>query len=324
MTLASVALTDRIAHVLGVSSEEIDFLGRLDSDTLRALHSQIVELLFDPAQSRMGGLQNAAKILPPPVTAKVAEKALGPVLAGRIAGLLDTGSSVAIARRLPPEFLADVAGHVHPQRVEVLVRDLPSRQLDAAADVLIERHDLLALGHFAGIIRPDTLQSIVSRLDASVILDVVPYIEPAARVDDLIELVENPVLLSVLRTAHDNTRWVDAFDLVDLLNLISRTRVAELSVPESELIDGAVRAAAEWDRWPALLSFASLASGVPAKHWKDIDSFGDPEIIGAAIEGAARHDLWDPLALLVTLWPAVMRRKIGPTIDSEYRARLAL
>ncbi|MEI2639271.1 MAG: hypothetical protein V9F03_09780 [Microthrixaceae bacterium] len=206
-----MALTDRIAHVLGVSSEEIDFLGRLDSDTLRALHSQIVELLFDPAQSRMGGLQNAAKILPPPVTAKVAEKALGPVLAGRIAGSLDTGSSVAIARRLPPEFLADVAGHVHPQRVEVLVRDLPSRQLDAAADVLIERHDLLALGHFAGIIRPDTLQSIVSRLDASVILDVVPYIEPAARVDDLIELVENPVLLSVLRTAHDNTRWVDAF-----------------------------------------------------------------------------------------------------------------
>lgn len=324
MSAASTVETERIVRALGAPPEDLDFLARLDAASLRDLRHQIVEVLFDPDAVRLGSLQAAARMLPPQVTAKIAERALGPILCGRVAGAVDDGTAAAIARRLPPAFLADVAGHVHPHRVEVVVGRLHSRQIEAAADVLIERHDLLALGHFAGIIRPDALHAVTSRLDASQILDVAPYVEPIERVDGIIGHLDDDVLLDVLRTASATTRWDDLFDLVGVLGAGTRTRIAELTVPEVDLIDGAVRAAAASDRWAALLSFAVLAGDVPQRCWSAVDALTDPEVLAAAVTAARRDDLWTALSTLVDLWAEDLRSRVAERLDESVRVRLGL
>lgn len=324
MSSPSSVQTQRIARLLGVAPDELEFLERLDADSLRVLREQITEVMFHPDGARLGPLQTVARMMPPPVTAKIAEHALGPILCGRLAGELDSGYAAAVAKRLPAEFLADVAGHVHPDRVESIVGRLDSRRVEAATAVLVTRDDLAALGHFAGIIPRDTLQGVVARLDAATILDVAPFVEPLERVDDLVGLIDDPVLLGVMRVADADRRWVDAFDVVGLLAVGTRTRIAELTVPESELIDSATRAAAEFDRWAALLSFAVFAGGVPARHWANIDALADADVIAVAVETAERDDLWDALATLMSFWPAELRSTVGTKVGDTARDRLGL
>ncbi|MBS1837494.1 MAG: hypothetical protein JST64_07335 [Actinobacteria bacterium] len=324
MTSASGVEVQRISRLLGSDPDDIAFLERIDAPSLRLLRHQLVDVVFDPDAGRLGTLRSAARMLPPPVTARIAERALGPVLCGHLAGALDDGHAAAIARRLPPEFLAEVAGHVHPDRVEIVVGRLHSHQVEAAADVLAAREDLLALGHFAGIIREDTLQAVVARLDAATILDIAPYVEPIERVDRIVGSIDDPVLLAVLRAAHSDRRWGDAFDLVGCLSEPTRGRLAVLAVPEADLIDGAVRAAAETDRWTTLLSFAVLADEVPGRHWSDVGAFADRAIIVAAVEAADREDLWAQFTTLTSYWPDDLRRHVATIVPRGARDRLGL
>lgn len=324
MTDDSAAQIIRLAHLLGTEPAEIDFLAGVDSGSLRELHGLIADVLFETDGKGLATLQGAAKALPPQITAKVAEKALGPVLCGRIAGSVDPGLAVAISKRLPTAFLADVARHVHPDQVSAIVSRLPSSQVLAAADVLVARGDLVALGHFSSIVGESTLRTMVSRLDDETLLDIAPFIEPIERTSQVISLIEDPNLISILRSAHGAGRWVDAFDLVVRLDVPIRTRIATLVVPEAELIDGALRSAAEHDRWASLLDFTVHATGVPTHHWSEIDAFRDKELMSACFDAAERDGLWGQVALLLSLWPEDLRKHLAKQVDAKTRRKLHL
>ncbi len=324
MTTDSRAQIIRIAHLLEVDNSELDFLEGMDSGALRELHSQIVEVLFDTTDIKLGSLQAAAKILPPAITAKVAEKALGPVLCGRIAGSVDPPLAVSIAKRLPSEFLADVARHVHPNQIEAIISQLPISQVDRAATVLVERGDLVALGHFSGIVKDPTLKNVISSLDGSGLLDVAPFIEPKERISHLLALIDDSRLLDILRCADRDDRWVDAFDLVDRLDVSVRKRIATLVVPEIDLIGSALRAAIELDQWSSMLSFAIYATDVPQDSWSQIEGFRDKKLIAEAMASVDRNDLWDELSMLVSLWPDDLRKTFSKSIKARQRSRIGL
>lgn len=324
MTDDATAQVLRLAHLLSTDVSEIAFLGEVDAQSLRELHGLIADVLFDTEGKGLGTLQGAAKALPPQITAKVAEKALGPVLCGRIAGSVDPALAVSISKRLPNAFLADVAGHVHPDQVQAIVSRLPSSQVLAAADVLVNRGDLVALGHFSSIIKESTLQTLVASLDDATLLDIAPFIEPIERTSQVISLIEDPNLISILRSAHGADRWVDAFDLVVRLDVPIRTRIASLVVPEAELIDGALRSAAEHDRWASLLEFTVHAKGVPERHWSDIDAFYDKDLMEACFDAAERDGLWGQVALLLSLWPEDLRKQLAKMVNAKTRKKLHL
>lgn len=324
MSASSAVEAERITRLLDAAPGSLDFLERLDAASLQSLRSQIVEVVFDVDAGRLGSLRAAARLLPPPVSATVVERALGPVLCAHLAGSLDDATAAAIARRLSPGFLAEVAAHVHPARVEAVVGRLPAHRIEAAADVLVARGDRLALGHFAGIIDADALRSVADRLDPGTILDVARFVEPIERVDHIVGLIDDPVLLSVLGTANAERRWSDAFDLVDCLGTGTRVRIARMTVPRAELIDGAVRAAAELDRWPALLSFAVLAGDVPDHHWSAVEALADADVVVSAVDSAERNGHWDALVTLVAFWPEDLRGRVGRALDPTTRGRLGV
>ncbi|MGB3412619.1 MAG: hypothetical protein WBA45_15660 [Microthrixaceae bacterium] len=324
MTTDSRAQIIRIAHVLNADDADLGFLEGIDAASLRTLHNQMVDVLFDTSGSNLGSLQAAAKILPPAITAKIAEKALGPVLCGRIAGSVDPALAVSISKRLPTSFLADVAGHVHPNQIESIISQLPLEQVDAAAAVLVERADVVALGHFSSIVSDSTLNKVIRSLGSAGLLDVAPFIEPVERTTHLIGLIDNTGLLGIVERGDRDGRWGDAFDLVDRLDAPTRKRIANLVVPRPQLIDAALRAAVELDQWSSLLAFASQASDVPAQAWSDVAGFKDKKLVASAVDAAERHDLWDQLSTVVSLWPAELRKSVAKHVKAKNRARIGL
>ncbi|MGB6058485.1 MAG: hypothetical protein WBF71_09485, partial [Microthrixaceae bacterium] len=300
------------------------FLEGIDAGSLRALHNQMVDVLFDTSGSSLVSLQAAAKFLPPAITAKIAEKALGPVLCGRVAGSVDPALAVSIAKRLPTSFLADVAGHVHPNQIEAILSQLPIEHVDAAAAVLVERGDVVALGHFSSIVADSTLNKVIRALGSSALLDVAPFIEPVDKTSHLIGLIDDAGLLAIMTRADSDGRWADAFDFVDRLDDATRKRIATLVLPQSDLVDAALRAAAELDQWSSLLAFASQASAVPEEAWSEVAGFKDKKLVASAVDAAERHDLWDQLSIVVSLWPAELRKSVAKHVKAKNRARIGL
>ena len=84
--------------------------------------------MFTAHGSALGRLAAASKLLPVRVVATIGERAFGPSLAARIAGLLDPDRAVEMADTMPIEFLADVAVELDPRRASAVIsRIAPGR-----------------------------------------------------------------------------------------------------------------------------------------------------------------------------------------------------
>ena len=125
---ASRAEILKLARVLDVEAERLEYLARVDADDLRAFREQVTDALFDAHVSVLQRMALAARLLPAPVLAKIAEKVFGPLLCARIAGLVDVGRGVDVAKRLQPRFLAEVAADLDPRRASAIISRIPDRK----------------------------------------------------------------------------------------------------------------------------------------------------------------------------------------------------
>jgi len=152
----------KIARVLGVPPERFGYLRDVPEADLRRLRDQVTTTLFDAHLDVLERMAGASKLLPNPLLAKLAEKVFGPLLAARIAGLVDIGKGVDIAKRLPPAFLADVAAELDPRRAAGIIAGLPEPVVVKVADELARREDWITIARFV-----DTLpeSAIVASLD---------------------------------------------------------------------------------------------------------------------------------------------------------------
>ncbi len=131
----------KLARLLGREAAELAYLERVAAADLRRLRHGVTELLYDADAAALRRLAAAGRLLPAGLVATIAQRAFGPVLSARLAGLLDLERAVDVAGKLPPEFLADVAGELDPRRagelddaalqeVLLLLDDSPSERGD--------------------------------------------------------------------------------------------------------------------------------------------------------------------------------------------------
>jgi hypothetical protein len=79
----------KLARLLGREPEGLEYLEQVPAADLRALREQITDALFSAHGHALGRLAAASKLLPIRVVSAIGERAFGPVLAARIAGLLE-------------------------------------------------------------------------------------------------------------------------------------------------------------------------------------------------------------------------------------------
>ena len=137
----------RIAALLRDESVE-PMLAGCSADELARYESELVEVLFSADAKRVGALARAAVLLPVPIAARIAQRALGPWLCARLTGELAPPLARQIAEHFDIAFLAELAGDLDPRRASTVVSALPVPLVRDVAAALAAAGQHVAMARF--------------------------------------------------------------------------------------------------------------------------------------------------------------------------------
>ena len=225
---AALAEVVRLAAVLGVEPAEVAYLEDLDPGTVRSLCERTIDVLHDSGAEGFRRIATAARVIPAPLAASVAERALGPVSCALIAGAVDSGKAVDIARRLRPEFLAAVAVHADPRRIGELIGGLPQERIVRAAVVLVEEGHHVTVARLAASLHLTVVHAVVDEIGDPDILRTAFFLDDAAHLDGIAAGLADERLVGIVRAARDAELWMEGVALVARLSDAQRGRVGAL------------------------------------------------------------------------------------------------
>lgn len=209
----------KLARVLGVEPGRLEYLARVDADDLQAFREQVTDTLFDANIAALQRMAMAARLLPGGVLAKIAEKVFGPLLCARIAGLVDVSRGVDVARRLRPEFLAEVAADLDPRRASAIITRIPLETVLAVAKELTRKEDWITLGRFVGHLPDPTVRRALEEIDDPGLLRIAFVLDDKKRIDHVVGLLPAHRLGRLITAAGtDEDLWTPALDLLTHLS----------------------------------------------------------------------------------------------------------
>jgi hypothetical protein len=252
--LRSRAEVLRLARLLGRDPAKLEYLRVLPAADVARLREQATDVLFGAHGQVLGRLAAASKLLPIGVVATIGERAFGPVLSARVAGLLEPPRAVEMAAKLPVGFLADVAVELDPRRASDVIAGIPPAQIGAITRELIARGEQVTMGRFVGYLHPAAISSAVAVMDDSALLQVAFLLESPDGLDDLVELLPAKRMEGIVDVVSRDDLWPEALELVGNMNELNRCRFAELDAIQADgVLETIVAVAREQQLWPHVL-----------------------------------------------------------------------
>lgn len=212
--LAARAETVKLARAVGQPEERFAFLHDVPPADIRALRDQMTEALHGAHQPVLRKLVSASGLIPVPVLATLAQKAFGPLLSARLAGMLDGDRGVAIAQKLPAPFLADVAAELDPRRAVHIISALPAATVTDVSRELRRREDWITLGRFVGGVPAEIAEAGLAELNERQVLEVAFVIDDKSQLGTLVERVPGDRYDAFVRAADEYDLWHALFDLL--------------------------------------------------------------------------------------------------------------
>lgn len=227
----------KLARVLGEPQDRFDFLLDAPPADICALREQMTDALQGAHHTVLRKLVSAAGLLPVPVLATVAQKAFGPLLSARLAGMLDGDRGVAIALKLPPPFLADVAAELDPRRATHIIAELPVATVTAVSRELRRREDWITLGRFVGGVPAEISEAGLAELNERQVLEVAFLVDDKSALGTLVERVPAGRHAAFVRAADEYDLWHALFDLLAQLDDDLRARVVSAGLDSADVGD---------------------------------------------------------------------------------------
>jgi hypothetical protein len=219
---------EKLARALHADPGRLAALAPLAPADLRALRHAVSDALLEADQHHFGRVADAAKALPATVSAKLAEKALGPLLAARVAAIIDLDRALDLVGRLSPRFLADVALELDPRQAHALLEALPARPIALAAQELDRRGEHIAMTMFVGHLSDDALSATVEILSDDALLRIGYLLEAPERLDTVFTFLDDARLARLVQLAAAEGRWAELTGITDELSRRQQLRVAAL------------------------------------------------------------------------------------------------
>jgi hypothetical protein len=299
-TLERSAEITKLARLLGVELKELVYLERVPAPALRGLREQVTDRLFSGDAARLRRVAGASKLLPVPLTVKIAQLAFGPLLCAATAGLLDPPHAVKVASKCPTDFLADITINLDPRRAPEVIAAVPTPLVVAVAKELLVRDEHVTMGRFVSYLSTATLRAAVAEIpDDADILRVAFVMEGKNKLNELIDVARDR-LPGLVRTAYEQQLWAEALDLIGHLSLDRRAELADIAAAEDDdLLNGLVRAAQELDAWDIVLPVTAAMSPESLRRFAAMPALTQPEVLRSVIDTATQHDLWQALLPMV-------------------------
>jgi hypothetical protein len=287
----------KLARLLGVDPEQLDYLGGADPDDLRRFRDQVTDVLFDGDRARLGGFAAGSRVIPAAVAATVAERALGPVLCARLTALVEPAKAVEIAKRLPAPFLAEVAVEMDPRRARDVIANVPADLIEAVAGELGRRGEAVTMGRFVAFLNDPALRAAMRGIDDVTLLQTAFVMEGKERLDHIVALLPPKRLHSIIAAANEHEMWSETLDLLTSVSFESRSALVKLALDEDldGMLPGLFAAVEDTDSWKTGLGLlAELPTGLKQRLAPTADVL-DPAQRNRALEQARAHGLLDKL-----------------------------
>lgn len=316
----------RLARVLGVEPDDLGALDGADVATLRELRHAVADRLLEQSRDQFSRAVALGDALPASVAARLAQHVMGPVLGGRAAALLSPRKAGELARRLPADFLADVACHVDVRKVGPLLEDIDRGTMAEAGEHLRRRGEWVVLGAFVGHVRDDVVADLLDGFDDEALLRSGAVIEDASRIDAVVAMLTDARLDGLLHAADEHALWTDVVSLNVHLCDAQLDRVASaverLSGPRVEAL-AALLAADDELRDAA----RPITRRLSARFLADVAAAVDLGRVGGILEGIptatlaeaaaelGRRDAWPLLGRLLTVLSEDVLADLRPELD---------
>jgi len=325
--LARRAEVLKLARLLGVPPEQLGYLHKLDAAVIRKLRRQATASLFDADRRSFQKVAAASKLLPAPVTALIAEKALGPLLCARIAGLLEPQRAVEIARRLDVRYLADLCLELDPRSAEDVLQSMPGERIVEVSRELARRREYITMARFVDGLSDAAIEAVMADLrDDEALLRIGFFVEDAGRLSAIIGLLPPQRLRNIVRVAADRggELWPEALALINSVDEPQRRLMADLAAAlDDEAVNRMIGATQEQGLWPAMLPMVSMMSTEYQRRLINLPAIQNEAVLGAIIRPADGMNLWPQLLPLVALMDGAGQARALRTAGHQGEAVLA-
>jgi hypothetical protein len=208
----------KLARLLGREPDQLAYLQSMEPSDLRALRDGVTETLYDANGSSLGRLAAASRVLPAGLTATIGQRAFGPLLSARLAGLLEPQKAVDVAGKLPPPFLADVAVELDPRRASDLIANIAPALIGQVTAELVARREYVTMGRFVGHLSDDSIAAAIAHMDDEAVLQTAFVIEDRSQLSRLFAKLPKGRPAGVIAAAAADGLWLEALDLLNHLH----------------------------------------------------------------------------------------------------------
>lgn len=310
MTLEVRAEVLKLARLLDLEPARLAYLERIAADDLRLLRERATVAMFD-GDRRFGRVALAARIPPVAMTAWIAQHLFGALLCARVAGLLDTHRAVELAKRMAPDFLADLAVQLDPRRARHIIFELPPALIGQVAAELTLREEFIAMGRFVGHMTDDAIRAAFAVIDDASLLRISFFVEEKDQLDHVVGLLAVDRVRGAIRAATGADLWPQA---LDLLTRVSRERAGTLAdlaaEAEDDVLDGMVRTAQRDGLWDVVLPVTQAMTERGRRRFARLPALHEPEVLTALVDAALGCGLVEDLLPLAELMPARAQRTV--------------
>lgn len=301
----------KLARLLRREPAGLAYLESVPSDELCVLRDQVTEQLFSAGASTLGTLAAASRLLPVGVAASIAERVFGPVLTGRIAGLVDPERAVQMASRLSTPFLAEVAAELDPRRAHAVLARMPPELIRQVAAELVRRGEFVTMGRFVGHLDPEAILASLDVMDDPAVLQTAFVLERKDTVQDLVAMLPDDRLRRVIDAAADGF-WPETLGLTTHLDDGERRRLIAMASRRDDAVLDALIAAAHADgMWDFVLPLTALMEEAELRRFAQLGSLEADGVLEGIVDAAAYDDrLWTQLVPLVAELPAASQDRV--------------
>lgn len=165
------------------------------------------------------------------MTAKIAERALPPLVSARVAAELSSDRAAELAKRMSIGYLADVCVDLDPRKVEPIIKRIPAARSIQVALELVRRDEQITLGRLIDAATDEQLRAVAGAIESDEALVCV--------------LEEREVLVALVNATAEGGCWDRLLPLVEHMDDELRARLAALV---TEVDDDVLRTVVELAR----------------------------------------------------------------------------
>ncbi|MEC3917727.1 hypothetical protein [Nocardia sp. CDC160] len=321
--LTAVAETTKLARVLGITDPtELDFLVDLPPAAIRAYRERVTDRLFDRDTKRLKGIAAASKIVPVALSAKMAERAFGPVLCAAVASAVEPQRAVEIAKNLSPAFLAECAVQLDPRRTADIIAAVPPTMVTDVARELLSRGDHITMGRFVHVVPEPALRAAAPVMSDPDLLRIGFLLEDKSAIDNVLHIVADRVA-GIIRSAYDQNMWAEGIDLLDSIAPHNRAWIGDITAGlGGDVLDALITAVAELDAWATLLPITSAMSEHNLRLFAERPVVHDETILAAIMDAALDGGQWVNLLPLASHLPTEQLAFIATRVADQTDERL--